>query len=185
MRRLWQSIKRLTPATDIGGDLAEIGIVYSTLGQNEKALSIMRKRWQSHKEIGDRNGVGEVLGRHWDAVLPTWAGMKRRSEYYQESLAIDKEVGDQEGVAINLTSIGSVHSGLGQYEKAYETLGESLKIGTEIGAPTFCGERCVSLVKQVQSWEKTSKPSLIMERLSTLSRPCGRGFQKKRPKSFS
>ena len=113
------------------------------------------------------------------------AGNDKALSNIEESLEIDKEVGDREGAAIDLTAIGSVYSVLGRYEKAYETLRESLKIGIEIGAPESLWRALCSLAKQAQSWEKTSKPSLITKRLSTLSRPCGRGFRKKRPKSFS
>jgi CHAT domain-containing protein/Tfp pilus assembly protein PilF len=54
-------------------------------------------------------------------------------EYYQQSLAIFKEIGDREGEALSLNNLGVAYRSLGQYPKAIEYYQQSLAIFKEIG----------------------------------------------------
>ena len=54
-------------------------------------------------------------------------------EYFQQALAISREVGDRAGVGITLNNIGVVYESLGQYPKALEYYQQALAIRKEIG----------------------------------------------------
>ena len=54
-------------------------------------------------------------------------------DYFERSLAIEKEFGDKRGIGITLISIGVVHWNKGAYKKAEEYLEKSLTIQKEIG----------------------------------------------------
>ena len=61
--------KEIGARKDIGEDLAEIGIVYSNLGQYEKALRYYEEALAIDKEVGDRNGVGKSFGNIGNIVF--------------------------------------------------------------------------------------------------------------------
>jgi tetratricopeptide (TPR) repeat protein len=54
-------------------------------------------------------------------------------EYYNDSLKIEREIGDRAGEARTLHQIGRVHKKTNQFEKALEYYNESLKIAEETG----------------------------------------------------
>lgn len=54
-------------------------------------------------------------------------------EYYQKSLKIREEIGNQLGIAVVLANIGSVYRDNQQYEKAFEYFDRSLSISRMIG----------------------------------------------------
>ncbi|WP_141705407.1 tetratricopeptide repeat protein, partial [Microcystis aeruginosa] len=54
-------------------------------------------------------------------------------EFYQQSLTIAKEIGDRQGEANSLGSLGIAYRSLGQYQKAIEFYQQSLTIAKEIG----------------------------------------------------
>ena len=59
--------------------------------------------------------------------------MKRLLKYYEEGLAIYKEIGDRNGVGESLGNIGNLHSDLGRNEEALSYYEESLAIDKEVG----------------------------------------------------
>ncbi len=70
------------------------------------------------------NNLGEVSraqGKHLEA-----------KRFYQESLAIRREIGDRMGMAVSLNNLGGVAYRLGEYEEADRLLRESLAIFTEL-----------------------------------------------------
>ena len=100
-------MKKLVPAlqaitrTNIGG-------VYDSLGQLEKALECYEQALSIHEEIGNRplqattlNNIGLVYDRLRQP--------EKALEYYYQALPIREEVGDRAGVATTLNNIGLVH----------------------------------------------------------------------------
>jgi CHAT domain-containing protein/Flp pilus assembly protein TadD len=54
-------------------------------------------------------------------------------EFYQQSLAISKVIGDRRGEGTSLNNIGSIYSSVGQYTKALEFYQQALAISKAIG----------------------------------------------------
>ncbi|MGJ5634882.1 CHAT domain-containing protein, partial [Nostoc sp. CALU 1950] len=54
-------------------------------------------------------------------------------EFYQQALAIIKEIGDRSGESTTLNNIGAIYDSLGQYPKALEYFQQALAIIKEIG----------------------------------------------------
>ncbi|NAS89575.1 hypothetical protein C4E24_07580, partial [ANME-1 cluster archaeon AG-394-G21] len=62
-------------------------------------------------------------------------------EYYEQALAIAREIGDRRGEGNSLGNLGLAYSDLGQEEKAIEYYEQALAIGKEIKDPRiidFC-----------------------------------------------
>jgi tetratricopeptide (TPR) repeat protein len=54
-------------------------------------------------------------------------------EYYQQALAIIRQIGDRSGVGTTLNNIGLVYNYLGQYPKALDYYQQALAIARQIG----------------------------------------------------
>jgi tetratricopeptide (TPR) repeat protein len=59
---------------------------------------------------------------------------QRAIEFHQQSLAIDREIGDRHGEAVSLGNLGIVYESLGKYQRAREFHQQSLAIDREIGS---------------------------------------------------
>jgi CHAT domain-containing protein len=80
-------------------------------------------------------------------------------EYYQQSLAIKKEIGDRNGEAKSLGNLGNAYNSLGQYPKAIEFYQQSLAITKEIGDREAEG---INLSNLGVSYEAQNQPGLAI-----------------------
>jgi predicted ATPase len=86
-------------------------------------------------------GAGSEAGRTARAQALNGAGVlaSNQGEYeaaralYEESLVIQRQIGDQRGIAISLNNLGNVASNQGEYEAARALYEESLAIRRELG----------------------------------------------------
>jgi tetratricopeptide (TPR) repeat protein len=72
--------------------------------------------------LNDLGNVYNSLGRYEDAI-----------SYHQQSLEIEREIGDRRGVANSLGNLGNAYYSLGRYEDAKSYYQQSLEIYREIG----------------------------------------------------
>jgi CHAT domain-containing protein/tetratricopeptide (TPR) repeat protein len=112
--------------------LNNIGEVYRSLGEIQKALEKYNEALPLSRAVGDRR---------WEAITLNNIGLVYRSlgeaqkalEKYTEALTLRRAVGDRSGEAITLTNIGSVYWSLGEMQKALEKYNESLPIYRAVG----------------------------------------------------
>jgi len=62
--------------------------------------------------------------------------VRRAIEYYEQALAIDREIGDRRGEGADLGNLGLCYASLGQLDKALEHGQQALAIAREIQRPT-------------------------------------------------
>ena len=82
--------------------------------------------------LGDKRLIATVLNNIGE-IYQEQSNYREALNYYQQSLDIEKEIGNQAGFAISLNSIGMVHGQQGDYQKALHYLDQALKIAEEIG----------------------------------------------------
>ncbi len=80
-------------------------------------------------------------------------------DYYQQSLAIDREIRNRAGEGAILNNIGGIYSSLGQYQEALDYLQQSLVIDREIGDRIKEG---VSLYNIGFTYEHQNQPEQAM-----------------------
>jgi CHAT domain-containing protein/tetratricopeptide (TPR) repeat protein len=112
--------------------LNNIGGVYDSLGEKQKALEFYNQSLPLSRAVGDRSGEARTLnniGRVYDSL-----GEKQKAlEYFNQSLPLSRAVGDRSGEAVTLTNIGSVYSALGEKQKALEFYNQSLPLWRAVG----------------------------------------------------
>ncbi|KAL9950913.1 hypothetical protein ACROYT_G043485 [Oculina patagonica] len=127
-----------------------LGAVYQSVGEYEKAKDYCLKALAIRREIGDRNGEASCYGK-LGAVFRSVGEYEKARDYHMRALTIRKEMVDRNGEACCYGDLGivfqsfekerlavmetseSVLKSLGEYEKAKEYLEEALAIKKEIG----------------------------------------------------
>ncbi|CAH3163172.1 unnamed protein product, partial [Pocillopora meandrina] len=133
--------KVLVIATEIGDREGEascyenLGTVFKSLGQYDKAEEYLQKALVITTEIGDRQKEARLMFQKGKLKLATVSvgQYDKAEEYLQKALVITTEIGDRGGEASWYGNLGTVFLSVGQYDKAEEYLQKALVITTEIG----------------------------------------------------
>jgi CHAT domain-containing protein/tetratricopeptide (TPR) repeat protein len=110
--------------------LNDLGICYSSLGQNAKAMELFEQALAIKKELGDREGQGKTL-TNLSICYNSLGQYEKAVELYESALAIFKEQGHRAGQGNTLGGLGGCYMDLCQFEKAVELLEQALAIEKE------------------------------------------------------
>ncbi len=125
-------LKALTYATELtntskeAGVLNNIGVVHSYMGNSKQAESYYLKAKSIRSQLGDAKGVAGSLvslGNLWVKASPL-----RAKPYYEEALAVYRDVGDQQLLAQTLNNIANFYYYSGDYKEALVYGKEALRI---------------------------------------------------------
>ena len=125
-----EALKLYREAGDRGMEattLNNIGLVYSQLGEKQKALEYYSQSLPLTRAVGDRGGEALTL-TSIGQVYSELGEQQKALEYYSQSLPLTRAVGDHGGEALTLHNIGSVYSDLGEKQKALEYYNQSLPL---------------------------------------------------------
>ncbi len=112
--------------------LNNIGLLYSDLGEKQKALEYYSQSLPLFRAVGNRRGEATTLSNI--GVVYAALGEKQKGlEYYNQSLPLTRAVGDRRQEAITLNNIGQVYSDLGEKQKALEYYSQSLPLSRAVG----------------------------------------------------
>jgi len=117
---------------DEGTLLNNIGRVYDSLGQREKALDYFQRARPILEEVGDRAGLAVTLN-NIGLVYHNLGQREKALDYYRRARPIREKVGDRAGLAVTLNNIGLVYDSLGQREKALDYYRRARPIREEVG----------------------------------------------------
>lgn len=112
--------------------LSNIGVVYSELGQHDKALEYYQQALATHRRLADPHGEAtnlvnmgsayQHLDRHQEALV-----------HYQKALTIFQKTGRRGDEGSVLNNLGIVHGKLGEYPQALDYYEKALTIHRETG----------------------------------------------------
>ncbi|MEG4391340.1 tetratricopeptide repeat protein [Microcoleus sp. BROC3] len=130
-----EALKLFRAVGDRGGEattLNNIGLVYSELGEKQKALEYYSQSLPLFRAVGDRGGEATTLNNI--GLVYSELGEKQKAlEYYSQSLPLSRATDDRGGEARTLNNIGNVYSQLGEKQKALEYYSQSLPLFRAIG----------------------------------------------------
>jgi CHAT domain-containing protein/Tfp pilus assembly protein PilF len=128
-RRLYLAAGDRTAAAAM---LHNIGYMYASLGDTQRALEYYNEALPQRQAAGDRKGEGYTLhglGAIYDAM-----GEKQKAlEYYGRALPIWRAIGDRSVEIYTLTSMGVAYSSLGQKQKALEYYNQAMPLHKAVG----------------------------------------------------
>jgi CHAT domain-containing protein/tetratricopeptide (TPR) repeat protein len=112
--------------------LANLGFIYTSLGEQQKALDYFVQALPLFHAGGDRLSEATTLaniGRAYRAL-----GEKQKAlDYFVQALPLSRAVGDRRGEATTLNNIGRAYDALGEKQKALEYFGLALLLFRSIG----------------------------------------------------
>jgi tetratricopeptide (TPR) repeat protein len=122
-------------ASDSNGEaqsLNNIGEVYYSLGEMQKALEKYNEALSPRQAVGDRNGEADTLN---NIGLVYWSQgeMQKALGKFDEALPISRAAGDRGGEAFTLSNIGLVYQSLGEPRRALERYNGALLLRRAIG----------------------------------------------------
>ena len=157
-------------ATDYGN----LGTLFNSLGQYDKAKEYYQKALLIRTEIGDRQGEATDYG-NLGTVFQSLGKYDKAKEYLQKALVIKTEIGDRKGEASCYGNLGTVFESLGQYDKAKEYLQKALVITTEIGDKRGEAENLGNLGSVSKTVGDYEASEVCLEKALFISRDIGAG----------
>jgi CHAT domain-containing protein/Tfp pilus assembly protein PilF len=112
--------------------LNNIGLVYSNLGEKQKALEFYNQALPIVRAVGDRR-VEAITLNNIGAVYDDLGEKQKALEFYNQALPIVRAVGDRRVEATTLNNIGLVYDDLGKKQKALEFYNQALPILRAVG----------------------------------------------------
>ena len=101
--------------------LNNIGNVYDSLGEKQKALDYYSRALPIFQAVGDRRGEAATLNRIGN-VYDSLGEKQKALDYLERALALRQAVGDRAWEARTLNNIGTVYNSLGEKQKALDYL---------------------------------------------------------------
>ena len=112
--------------------LNNIGSVYDSLGEKQKALDYYSRSLPLSQATGDRANEATTLN-NIGAVYDSLGEKQKALDYYSRSLPLSQATGDRAGEANALNNIGSVYDSLGEKQKALDYYSRALPIDQATG----------------------------------------------------
>ncbi len=139
--------RELGSKRDIGINLGNMGVIQYQQKKLSLALSYYYEALKIKEEIGNKRGIvitlgniGSALKEQGDSAIETgnekFAQEKKYPlafEYYQKALAINEDIGNKEGILINLANIGVIYTLQKKYDLAKNCLTKSAALAKEVG----------------------------------------------------
>ncbi|NER01466.1 MAG: CHAT domain-containing protein, partial [Okeania sp. SIO3C4] len=112
--------------------LNNIGSVYSSLGEKQKALSFYNQALPLYKQVGDKRAEASTLN-NIGGVYSSLGEKQKALSFFNQALPLYKQVGDKGGEATTLNNIGSVYDDLGEKQKALTFYNQALPLYKQVG----------------------------------------------------
>ena len=123
--------------------LGNLGLAYAALGDArravgyyERALAIAREICAASRSEAERTAARRGEGNHLGNLGLAYAALgdaRRAIDYYEQALAIDREIGDWRGEGVDLANLGNAYTDQGDARRAIDYYEQALAIAKEIG----------------------------------------------------
>ena len=109
-----------------------LGTLFQSIGQYDKAREYQKKALAISITIGDRDGEATSYA-NLGTLFRSLGQYGKAREYQEKALATRIEIGDRNGEATSYGNLGTLFHSLGHYDKAREYQEKALAIKIEIG----------------------------------------------------
>ncbi len=116
----------------IASSLSNLGNIYQSLGNYEKAIDYHSQSMEIGQTIGDKQVVTVSIGNLGNAYHAL-GDYQKAIDFYSQSIEIKQEIGDKRGIANSLRNLGNTYKSLGAYQKAINCHSKSIEIKQAVG----------------------------------------------------
>ncbi len=125
--------QNLNDSSRLAVSLTNVGLVYWQWNKNDLALQLLLQA----KDIFEAQNNKVELGRAYNNIGKIYhqdiKDTVRALEFYEKSLSIREELGNQLGIAVVLANMGNIYRDRKQFEMAFRLYNRSLAISKAIG----------------------------------------------------
>src|SRR5262249_7251662 len=111
--------------------LGNLGLVYNTLGEPQKALDYHNQALLLRRAVGDRLGEASTLS-NIAGCYQRLSELHKALDYYNQALSLCRAVSNPRGEASTLANIGVAYQLLGQPQKALDYYNQSLPLSRAV-----------------------------------------------------
>ncbi len=115
----------------LSGAYNNIGFVYWSKGNIEKALFYLHLSLEQVKKEGNKKGLAIGLN-NIGSIYENQGNIGKALDYMHKSLRLEEELGDKDGIATSLHNIAGIYKDQGDSEKAMDYYNKGLALLTEV-----------------------------------------------------
>ncbi len=121
--------RRLNQLGELANALTTLGIVFAYMDDNQTAKQHFEESLRLYEALEDPRGVANSLTN----IANSLNDAVQELPLTERSLAIKRELGDQEGIGVSVFNLGNINARLGNLAKARLQMCESLDIFQKLG----------------------------------------------------
>jgi tetratricopeptide (TPR) repeat protein len=106
--------------------------------EKQQAIDAYHQAIDRYRVINKKSALANTLNKFGVFLDKNISRYKEAINFHQQSLEIQREIGDRQGEAASLGNLGNAYDSLGEYQRAIDFYQQSLEIQHEIGDK--CGE---------------------------------------------
>ncbi|HXI89926.1 MAG TPA: tetratricopeptide repeat protein [Blastocatellia bacterium] len=110
-----------------GSTLNNVGFVYQSLGDNQKALEYYNQALPVLHDAGDRTGEARTLS-NIGLIHSNLGDRQKALEYYNRALLASRSAGDRNGEASTLDNLGVLYAAIDEKQKALDYHNQALPL---------------------------------------------------------
>ncbi len=131
-RKVLEIRQSLNDKVGVAATLDNIGEVYTSLSNYDKALENLEKALDIRQQLNEQAGIGETLN-NLSYVYRLLGDYPKALVLPQQALQIAKQIGSRTLEGESLHNMAAVYAARGDYQKAFELYEQALLIRQEIG----------------------------------------------------
>ncbi|MCH7743358.1 MAG: tetratricopeptide repeat protein [Proteobacteria bacterium] len=109
-----------------------LGMIYQTRGNIDRAIDMYEKSLVRYKEIGLKEGIATLYG-NLGSIYMNRGDFNKALNMYEKSLTINESHGNKRGMASVYGNLGLIHKSTGEFDRAIEMHELSINIYADFG----------------------------------------------------
>ncbi len=133
--------RKLNQPNELANALTTLGIVFAYLNDNQTARTHFEESLRLYEALEDRRGIANQLSN----IANTLLDPVQELPLTERSLAIKRELGDQEGIGVSVFNLGNITARLGDLQRARVFMCEGLENFQKLGHRRNVAHALISL----------------------------------------
>jgi predicted ATPase len=133
--------RNLNQSTELASALTTLGIVFAYMNDNQTARQHFEESLRLYESLEDRRGIANQLSN----IANSLNDPVQELPLTERSLAIKRELGDQEGIGVSVFNLGNITFRLGDLAKARGQMSEGLESFHKLGHRRNVAHALISL----------------------------------------
>ncbi len=158
-----ERLTRAAPADVYADALFALGLALNSLGEFEKAESVLHNALTLYRTLGNQMRVGFIFNM-LGVRAHSLGEFEQAEQHWAEALRIRREIGDTWGITQTLQNFGDLAERAGDYPRAKAIYEEGLALSTELGDKLMIARRLNDLGSVAQDEGNLTEADTMIRR---------------------